>query len=187
MVQVNNKTVDRMVARYGDDPASVIQVLQDVQAKYGYLPQRAVERVASRLGIPRTQVYHAATFYSAFSLTPKGRHRIHVCVGTACHVRGAAMIAEKVQRDLKVEPGGTTADGEWSLDEVACVGACAMGPVVIVDGEPHGEMTQVKFDRMLRAWRREAKSADEAKPAASKSPAKRKSKTARGKRTAAKK
>jgi NADH-quinone oxidoreductase subunit E len=193
MAQVSTQAVDRMIERYGGDSDSLIQILQDVQEKYGYLPRPALEKVARGLNVPTSRVYNVATFYAAFSLTPKGRHRIHVCLGTACHVRGAQLIADKVHRDLGIAAGGTTADGEFSVDHVACVGACAMGPVVVVDGEVHGEVTQAKIDRMLRAFTREKAAVQAPEAAADKTPAgkngkaKKPAATAKAKKPAAKK
>jgi NADH-quinone oxidoreductase subunit E len=160
--------VDALIDKYGPEPGSLILVLQDVMAELGYLPREVLDHVGARLGVSSGRVYHVATFYNAFSLTPKGRHRVHVCMGTACHVRGAAMIRDKVCRDLKVESGGTTKDGEWSVDEVNCVGACAMGPVVVVDGDVHGQMTQAKFDKVLKVLRAPAEGSAAPAPAPAK-------------------
>lgn len=158
-MSIDKKNIGGFIRRYGKNESSLIQVLQDVQGEYGYLPKEALEYVGESLGVPLSRVYHVATFYAAFSLVPKGRHQIYVCMGTACHVRGAKMIGEKVCRDLKVESGRTTEDGEWSVDEVACIGACAIGPVIVADGEVLGGMTQSKFDRFLRRHKRAQKTA----------------------------
>jgi NADH-quinone oxidoreductase subunit E len=112
----------------------LISVLEQVQAKYGHLPAEALRLVAERTGRPLTDVFGVATFYKSFRLEPRGRHMIAACLGTACHVRGAPAIAEEFERQLGVKAGGTTADGEFSFETVNCLGACALGPIVVVDG-----------------------------------------------------
>ncbi len=124
--------VDAILARYPREEPSLIQVLQDVQRAYNYLPCEALERVAGELGVPLAKVFSVATFYKAFSLNPQGRTIIKVCTGTACHIRGASQLIEEVQRRLDIGPGETTGDMAFSLQTVNCVGACAMAPVVIV-------------------------------------------------------
>jgi len=145
--------VDEIVDRNGADPSALIGILQDVQEEYNYLPKDALKRVARRLGVPLSRVYSVANFYKAFSLTPRGRHLIQVCLGTACHVRGGDKILEQIQRLLDVKPGGTTSDRQFSLEIVHCLGACALGPIVVVDGEYHGRMTVGKVKPLLKAYR----------------------------------
>lgn len=142
--------LEEILARHGFDPSSVIAVLQDVQEEYGYLPREALTYISDRLGVPLSQVYSLATFFRAFSLKPKGRHRIVVCMGTACHVRGSPRVLEEVCRILKVEPGETTDDLMFTVETVNCVGACALGPIVIVDGKYHGHMTPTKVRTLLK-------------------------------------
>jgi NADH-quinone oxidoreductase subunit F len=128
-------------------------VLQDVQDALNYLPAEAIDTVAEGLGITRSHVYSAATFYKTFSLKPRGKHQVDVCMGTACHVRGAERLVNQLSDELKVAPGGTTEDLEFTLNTVHCVGACALGPVVIMDDEYHGEMTPRKLNRALEKCR----------------------------------
>lgn len=129
---VDMAPVEAILARYPRVEPSLIQVLQDVQRAYNYLPCEILTRVAGELGVPLAKVFSVATFYKAFSLTPQGRTIIKVCTGTACHIRGAPQLIEEVERRLGLKPGGTTEDMAFSLQTVNCVGACAMAPVVIV-------------------------------------------------------
>lgn len=129
---VDHGLVDAILERYPREEPSLIQVLQDVQRAYNFLPCEVLTRVSRELGVPLSKVFSVATFYKAFSLTPQGRVIIKVCTGTACHIRGAPLLIEEVQRRLGILPGGTTEDAAFSLHTVNCVGACAMAPVVIV-------------------------------------------------------
>ncbi|MFH2002817.1 MAG: NAD(P)H-dependent oxidoreductase subunit E [Planctomycetota bacterium] len=142
--------VEDVLQRYSQDPSSLIMVLQDIQAALNYIPEEAVDLVARRLAVPRSRIYSAATFYKALSLEPRGKHRIDVCMGTACHVRGAGLLVDQLSRELNIKPGQTTEDKEVSLNTVNCVGACAMGPVVVMDGEYHGDMQPMKLTRALK-------------------------------------
>ena len=121
-----------------------------MQQQFRYLPRRALEHVADALAVPRSHVFQLATFYRAFSLKPRGQHVCTVCTGTACHVRGAARLVEKLERDLGVKAGETTPDMNVTLETVNCVGACALGPLVILDGTYHGNITSAKLDKVMR-------------------------------------
>ncbi len=149
-----NGRVSGIVNKYDAQTAALIMVLQDVQKTYRYLPEDALREVAQLMHIPMARVYSVATFYRTFSLKPKGRHHICVCTGTACHVRGARLIVEKLQRDLKISPGETTPDKEYSLETVNCLGACALGPLVTADEEYFGNLTNAGVDRMMKRVRR---------------------------------
>lgn len=127
----------------------LISVLEQIQARHHYLPREAMVLVAERLGLPLSQVFSVATFYNAFSLERHGRHGVCVCVGTACHVRGAQRILNRLEEKLGIEPGETTADYNYSLDTVHCLGACALGPIVVVDDEYSGQMHPKKVDELL--------------------------------------
>jgi len=142
--------LDPILARYPAERRSLVMVLQDAQQAYQYLPRPALERIAEALKVPRSHVYHLATFYKAFSLEPRGRHICTVCLGTACHVRGAQRLVEHVERRAGIKAGATTPDLELTLETVNCVGACALGPVVIVDGEYLGSATTTKLDTALK-------------------------------------
>jgi len=126
--------------------ASLISVLEEIQARYRYLPQAAMVLVSERLGVPLSQVYSVATFYNAFSLKPKGRHVVTVCMGTACHVRGSKRVLEQVEKTLDIRPGETTTDRQFSLETVNCLGACALGPIMVIEGEYFGQMTSSKVE-----------------------------------------
>jgi len=128
---------------------SLVMLLQDVQKRYGYLPREVLKAISREVGVPLARLYGLATFYRSFSLTPRGKHEICVCTGTACHVRGAAMLLEHVQRELGVAAGQTTPDGEYTLVNVNCLGACALGPVLVLDGKYHGKMTLEKAEKVL--------------------------------------
>jgi len=143
---------EEMISRYLEEREAIIGLLQDIQEHYGYLPRPVLDRISERLGLPRTQLYGLATFYRAFTLKPQGKHKICVCTGTACHVRGAVPVLDRIQSDLKLAPGETTEDGQFSLQTVNCVGACALGPVVIVDGQYEGHMNTAKIRRVLRRY-----------------------------------
>ena len=143
---------DAIITGYQGKTSGLTTILQDIQDEYNYLPPEAMERVAEKLGLPLTQVLHVATFYKAFSLEPRGKHLITVCLGTACHVRGGARLVEQVERLLKIRAGGTTPDLEFTLETVNCVGSCALGPVMIVDGEYYGKMVSSKVKRVLKKY-----------------------------------
>ena len=144
--------VDAIVDRNGVDPATLIAVLQDVQEEYSYLPKDALTRVAHKLKVPLSRVYSVANFYKAFSLKPRGRHLIQVCLGTACHVRGGDKILEKLARDLDVEAGDTTADGRFTLEAVHCLGCCSLAPAMVVDEVAYGRLKQDKLARVLKKY-----------------------------------
>ncbi len=129
---------------------SIISALEEIQGRYRYLPQEALILVSERLGVPLSQVYSVATFYHAFSLVPRGKHTIRVCTGTACHVRGAVQVLNRLETRLGVESGETTRDRQFTLETVNCLGCCALGPVVVVDEEYEGQMTTKKVDRLLK-------------------------------------
>ena len=149
--EVQQKT-EAILAKYQHAEGLLVSILQDIQGEYNYLPLAALLAVSQGLDLPLTRVYGVATFFKAFSLQPRGRHLIQVCLGTACHVRGSAKILESIQRELGIEPGGTTEDQRYSLETVNCVGACALGPVVVVDGEYSGEMTTEKVMPLLNKY-----------------------------------
>jgi NADH-quinone oxidoreductase subunit E len=145
--------LDGIVLGRGSDPFDIMEVLQDIQAAYHYLPEEALCRVSETMGVPLIEVFRLANFYKAFSLKPRGRHLITVCMGTACHVRNSPRFLDEVRRRLSVEPGGTTQDGEFTLETVNCLGACALAPVVIMDGKYYEHMTPAKLGSLLGAVR----------------------------------
>jgi NADH-quinone oxidoreductase subunit E len=143
-------TIEAILDRHERAPSAIIAVLQDVQDEVNYLPEGALCYVAERLDIPASKVYSLATFYRAFSLKPRGKHLIHVCTGTACHVRGAVKIIDALEREIGIRAGETDEQLEFTLETVNCLGACALGPVVVIDGEYHGQMTGAKAGRQVR-------------------------------------
>jgi NADH:ubiquinone oxidoreductase subunit E len=139
-----------VLARYPlKDPGDLVNILHDLQAEFRYLPEEALRQTAVHLGLAPTQVYGVATFYHGFHTEPRGEHTCTVCVGTACHVRGAPRLLEQLERDTGIGAGGTTADLSLSVEEVGCVGACALGPLVLLDGEYHGHVTPEQLSRMV--------------------------------------
>ena len=141
-----SKFIEQAVARHH---GLLIPVLQDIQERYGYLSEEAVNAVAKKLGIKTSDVYGVASFYSAFSFSPKGKHVITVCNGTACHVRGASKIVDVFSRELGINPGETTDDLQFTLETVNCLGCCALGPVAVVNSKYHGNMTPAKVEKLL--------------------------------------
>ena len=141
--------VDAIIDRYEARPASLLAIMQDVQDQENYLPREAVNRIAVRLEIPLSRIYAMATFFESFHLEPRGEHICTVCMGTACHVRGARRLVEQLERDLGIPSGATTEDLSFTIEEVNCVGACALGPLVIIDGKYHGSMTSGKLTKVV--------------------------------------
>ena len=140
--------LDNILEEFEGKQGDLVPVLQEINAEYNYLPEDALAYVSEYLDIPLSTVYHVATFYKSFTLIPRGRHHIKVCTGTACHVRGAARVLEAIQRELKIKPGETREDGEFSLEAVNCLGACAMGPVVVID-DVYYSTTPSKVQKLL--------------------------------------
>lgn len=150
MTQVVDLTVtEQTLARYPRDARHLISVLQDLQLAYRYLPAEALKLTASTLGVPIAKIYGVATFYKAFSLTPRGEKVLRVCTGTACHIRGAPLILSELQTRLGIRPGQTTEDMKFSLEAVNCVGACALAPVVIENDTAHGAMSVTRARKLL--------------------------------------
>jgi len=176
--------VNRILKRYNSDPADIIAILQDVQQTYRYLPRDVLEHISAKTDIPLSRIYHLSTFFRAFSLEQRGKHEIHVCLGTACHVRGARRILDAFERGLKIPAGKTTPDMACTLETVNCVGACALGPVIIVDEKSLGKMNPQKAERVLKQMGLGA--ADAGAPAAPRA-APAATKTAGRKKTAGKK
>lgn len=133
---------------------NLIAILLDIQSEHNYLPPDSLRTVAAALDMPLIEVIGVATFYRAFSLTPRGEHICLVCMGTACHVRGGPRILEEFERRLEVESGRTTKDGQFTLETVACLGCCAIGPVVVIDGEYHGHATIRKVGKILEKYQK---------------------------------
>jgi NADH-quinone oxidoreductase subunit E len=145
--------VKNILGRNGNDRGMLVSILQDTQAEFGYLSREAITEVSEQLDIPLSQVYGVATFFKAFSLVPRGRHQVQVCLGTACHVRGAERILDTVERELGIKPGESDKDMNFMLETVNCLGACALGPIVVVDGKYSGEMKIEAVKPLLDGYR----------------------------------
>jgi len=149
---MDNDRIDQIIDKHHGEPSYLIQVLLDIQSEHHWLPREALERVAERLQVPLTRIQHIATFYKAFSLVPKGRHEIHICVGTACHVRGAPRVLDAAEELTGIKPGETDLDLKFSLQTVNCLGCCALGPVLEIDGKTHGKMAPAQMADVLKNY-----------------------------------
>jgi len=158
---MDTQTLEKILSKYGHAPSAIIAMLQDLQAEAHYLPAEELAWLAERLGMPLSRIYRIATFYNAFSLKPRGRFPISVCLGTACHVRGAQRVLEKVRMELGVEGREVTDGGLFSVETVNCLGACALGPIVTVAEDYHGQMTPAKVGRVLKQYGWETGTDDE--------------------------
>ncbi len=148
----SNDRIDNIISKYPKNAGSLIQILLAIQSEYHWLPAEALEKVAKALDIPLNRIQHIVTFYKAFSLVPKGRHEIKVCTGTTCHVRGAKRLVDSVREVIGIGPGERDLDSKFSLETVKCLGCCSSGPVMVVDGEYHGDMTPVKTEEVLKNY-----------------------------------
>ncbi len=146
----NLQEIDAIIDQWGPKPASLLQIMLDVNHKYHYLPQESIYRISERLEMPVAHVFSVATFFKVFSLTPRGRSIMHVCTGTACHVKGAPKILDRLKQNLNLGPGETTEDMALTLETVNCVGACASAPVVVLDAATHAEMTPNKVSELVK-------------------------------------
>jgi NADH-quinone oxidoreductase subunit E len=144
--------VDQIIEKHGGGASSLIQVLLEIQSENRWLPAEALERVSERLQVPMSRVRHVATFYKTFSVVPKGRHRVHVCMGTACHVRGATRILDTLKDKIGILPGETDLDLNFSLETVNCLGCCALGPVMEIDGKTHGKLSPADAAEVLKGY-----------------------------------
>lgn len=147
-----DKKVAAIINKYNADKEQLIPILQDTQAEFHYLPKETLTQVSDTMGIPLSRVYSVATFFKAFSLKPRGKHLINVCLGTACHVRGTSKVLEQLERSLNTSRGETTSDFKFTLETVNCMGCCALGPVVNIDGEYFGQMSAAKVDSLLARY-----------------------------------
>jgi NADH-quinone oxidoreductase subunit E len=153
IVESYTEKVDSLIDSYAGNKEQLISLLQDIQAEFNYIPQDVLIKISQKLDIPLSQVFSVATFFRAFSLKPRGRHLVTVCLGTACHVRGGQRLVDKMERDYGIKPGETTEDERFTLETVNCLGCCALGPVAVVDGKYESQMTPDKFDRVLRRYK----------------------------------
>lgn len=149
---MSDDRIDRIIEDHHSETSSLIQVLLDIQREDHWLSKEALSRVSERLEVPLGRIHHIATFYKAFSLSPKGRHEVHVCMGTACHVRGAGRVLEKVENVTGIRPGETDLDLKFSLETVNCLGCCALGPVMEIDGTTHGRLSAADTTDVLQSY-----------------------------------
>ena len=147
--------IDSIIDKFSSEPSGLIPALLGIQDLYHYLPPEALDRVAERMAVPMIQVQQVAEFYKVFSLEPRGEHILTVCQGTACHVQGAARLLDELARQLEIKPGGTTLDMKFTLETVNCLGACSLGPVMVVDGKYYGHMAANKAEKLLEKFREE--------------------------------
>lgn len=144
--------IDQIIDRHDCEASFLLQIMLDIQKENNWLPKEALGRVSEKLKVPLNRIQHIATFYKAFSLVPKGRHQVHICMGTACHVRGASRILDTVEEATGIKPGETDLDLKFSLETVNCLGCCAMGPVMEVGGKIHGKMSPIKTSEALQIY-----------------------------------
>jgi NADH-quinone oxidoreductase subunit E len=147
---MDEKTV-AIIERYRGGRSTLVGVLQDISQAYGYLPEELLREVSAAIEVPISLFYSLATFYKSFRLQPIGRKHVCVCVGTACHVRGSDKVVDTLERELRIRAGETSGDGAYTLETVNCLGACALGPLVTVNGEYHSKMDQKKVARLLKS------------------------------------
>lgn len=150
---MDTATLSDIVERHHAEPGSLIQILLDVQQQYNWLPPSALKEVGRLLHVPVSRIQHVATFYKAFSMVPKGRHRVNVCMGTACHVRGATRILDAVEEFAHIGPGETDLEHRFSLETVGCLGCCALGPVIDINGRIHGRLDKPATTGILERCR----------------------------------
>ena len=150
--EMDTATIDRIVDKHQGEASALIQVLLEIQSDYNWLPKEVLDRVGERLQVPMSRIQHIATFYKAFSLVPKGRHQVHVCMGTACHVRGARRVLDTVQDLTGLQPGETDPEMKFSLETVNCLGCCALGPVMEINGKTHGKLSPANAADVVNSY-----------------------------------
>lgn len=149
-VEIDYMRLDEIIDQEFDgEPENLIMILQSIQKQYNYLPRPALDYLSVKIGVPLSKIYGVATFYSTFSLEPRGKHIISICLGTACHVRGAERVHERIEDSLKIHDGQTTEDGRFTLESVRCVGCCSLGPVVKIDEDVHGRINSSEVKEIL--------------------------------------
>jgi NADH-quinone oxidoreductase subunit E len=149
-MRISISEINQLISQEMSGDGSLIAVLEEIQQRYRYLPREALILASEQLDVPLSQAYAVATFYNAFSLKPKGKHSLQVCMGTACHVRGSPQVLNRIETTLGIAAGETTPDSLFTLETVNCLGACALGPIVVTDSEYSGQMTVQKSDMLLR-------------------------------------
>ena len=153
IIENNAGKVESLIDSYVDKKEQLISLLQDIQSEYNYIPQDVLIKISQKLDIPLSQVFSVATFFQAFSLKPRGRHTVTVCLGTACHVKGGQRLVDKMERDFGLKPGETTEDERFTLETANCLGCCALGPVVVVDGKYESQVNPEKLEKVLKNYK----------------------------------
>ena len=149
---MDTERIDQIIDKHHGEASSLIQVLLEIQREHHWLPREVLWRIAEKLAVPFSRIQHIATFYKAFSLVPKGRHEVHVCMGTACHVRGASRVLDKVEELIGLKPGETDLELKFSLETVNCLGCCALGPVMEIDHKTHGKLSPAKAAKVIGTY-----------------------------------
>jgi NADH:ubiquinone oxidoreductase subunit E len=152
IIASNASKIEALIDSYVNKKEQLISLLQDIQAEFNYIPQDVLIRISQKLDIPLSQVFSVATFFKAFSLKPRGRHVITICLGTACHVRGGQRLVDKMARTYNLKPGETSEDERFTLETANCLGCCALGPVVVVDGKYESQVNPDKLDKILMKY-----------------------------------
>jgi NADH:ubiquinone oxidoreductase subunit E len=152
-VEIDYMALDNIIEKdFNNDKENLIMILQAIQRKFSYLPPPALNYLALKIGVPFSQIYGVATFYSTFSLEPRGRNIVSVCLGTACHVRGGEKVREKIQEMLSLKDGQTSKDGRYTLESVRCIGCCSLGPVIKVNENMHGRLASDEVEKILNQY-----------------------------------
>ena len=147
------KKLDRIIYNFNKRGGSLIGLLQDVSESFGYLREKVLEEISEKLNVPLSHLYSLATFYTSFRLEPMGEHHCSICVGTACHVKGAPGVVETIERELQINAGETTKDGKFTVETVNCLGACALGPLVVIDNNYYGKLDQRKAVKLINEYK----------------------------------
>jgi NADH-quinone oxidoreductase subunit E len=149
---MDQEKIDQLIDKYAGEEGVLIQLLLDVQRELNWVPKEVIQRISDRLQVPLSQIYRVASFYKSMSLKPRGRHLVNVCLGTACQVRGSPRLMDRIKEVLGINPGETTQDMKFTLERVNCLGCCALGPVMVVDGEYHGKIMPAKAEEILKSY-----------------------------------
>lgn len=149
------KEIKQILEKYPKEKDMLISILNEIQERYGYIPKQAQMIISEELSIPMAEIYGVITFYSRFTLEPKGKYNISICLGTACYVKGSQKLLDRAKEKLQIEPGQVTEDGKFSIDDVRCVGACGLAPVFMVNDEVYGNATVKQFDEVIDKYMNE--------------------------------
>lgn len=152
-MEIDTAKIDDIISRYDKSEESLLAIIQEMQREFNYVPEEGLKRLSEAFDVPESRVYSMGTFYQALSLEPRGKYTIKVCMGTACHLKGAPLILETLERDLYINRGSTTSDKLYTLESVNCVGACAMAPVVVINDDYHGHQSSSKISNVVKKYK----------------------------------